>query len=69
MAGLLNEAVEAQVCKQMLAAIDRRVGAAEEVVTGSILERDKYLMKMGALLELKTLAEEQQRIHDSNFRI
>lgn len=66
---LLNPAQEAEVCAKMLTSVKGRLEVIDRDLTTTVLDRDQYLMKIGAAKELRVLEMSLQRIYDQNFNV
>ena len=65
---LLNDPREAEVAQRMVHIISHRLDALHQELTSSVLDREQYLLKIGASSELRRVRDELQLEYDRNFR-
>jgi len=66
---LLNPAVESDVCRRMIDVTRSQLEKLEQALTGSVLDRDQYLLKIGALSEVRRVLERQEELYKREFEI
>ena len=66
---LLNPTPDADASKAMILLAQRRLAVLEEELTQVVLERDKYLTKIGAVLELRRLTKELGMEYSRRFEV
>lgn len=66
---LLNPTPDADASKAMILVAQRRLAVLEEELTQVVLERDKYLTKIGAVLELRRLTKELGMEYSRRFEV
>lgn len=66
---LLNPGSESRVCQEMLAAAMARKTKLDSELTANLLDRETYLLKIGAAMELKRLIDEMQQVYDREFKV
>ena len=66
---LLNPAVESDVCRRMMEVTQAHLEKLESGLTGSVLERETYLQKIGAVTELRRILERQQELYKREFEV
>lgn len=66
---LLNPAQDAEACKAMMSVGRKRREALSAALTSSVLDRETYLQKIGALNELDRFLSDMQREHDRRFAV
>jgi len=66
---LLNPAVESDVCRRMIDVTRSQLEKLEQALTGSVLDRDQYLLKIGALSEVQRVLERQEELYKREFEI
>ena len=66
---LLNPQVESEICKRMIDAAMVRQQKIHQALTTSVLDRETYLLKIGAASELDRLLQEMQQMYDREFRV
>ena len=69
MSGLLNPAVQASVCVQMIKAVDDALGQVERGLTATLLTHDQYLQSFGKAEALRRLSKDLRLIYDQNFNV
>ncbi len=68
MVALLNEPLEASVCLKMIHAVDEQATILNGSLVTTVLDREQYLLKIGATKELEVVKARLQQIYDSNFK-
>lgn len=66
---LLNPEVEARAARTMIDVVTTRIGRLHTELTTSVLEREQYLLKIGAARELEQLQSSMQREYDRHFKV
>jgi len=66
---LLNPAVESDVCRRMMDVTRSQLEKLEQALTGSVLDRDQYLLKIGALSEVRRVLDRQEELYKREFEI
>lgn len=69
MVTLLNEQDESVVAQNILGVIDDNVERLERELCTSVLDREVYLQKIGALNAMRTVQQRQQKIYDTKFNV
>lgn len=67
MAGILNPPEEAAACREMIHATQEQIAITESSLTGSVLDRETYLQKIGALLALRQNLKTLETIYRRRF--
>lgn len=66
---LLNPGQDAKASKAMIATVQSRVDRITHELTTTVLDRDNYLLKMGAIGSLRGLLKDMQIEYDRNFEV
>ena len=66
---LLNPAVESDVCRRMMDVTRSQLEKLEQTLTGSVLDREQYLLKIGALSEVRRVLDRQEELYKREFEI
>ena len=69
MEALLNPQVEAAACKRMIAVVEERKQQVDLALTTSVLDRETYLLKIGASKELFQVLTIMKREYEREFNI
>ena len=66
---LLNTNEDAKASKAMIATVQNRIDRLTGELTTTVLDRENYLLKIGASQHLKGLLKEMQMEYDRNFKV
>lgn len=66
---LLNPQADGEAAGQMLIVAKGRLERLERELTTTVLDRDKYLLKIGAAQELRLIVNDLQVTYDRHFRV
>ena len=69
MAGLLNPAVEASVCRQMIERLTQQLQAAEHQLTHTPLDMETYRITFGRAAALRAALADLTTIYAQNFNV
>ena len=67
--GLLNPPVEANVCRQMIKAIEADLALVEKELTTVVMDRERYLQKMGRIDQARKSLGDLKRIYQREFEV
>lgn len=69
MAGLLNPAVEASVCRKMIEQVQRQLEQAERQLTHTPLDMNAYHATFGRAAGLRAIVTDLTAIYEQNFNV
>jgi hypothetical protein len=66
---LLNPQVESAVCQRMIEAVTERKDRLDRDLTANVLDRENYLLKIGAARELEQLLVAMNQLYEREFKV